>query len=148
MFRGSSYHTIDAKGRIIIPSRFRDVIRANGADSVMLSRIDNCVVGYTLEKWRELETEMMAKAKPSAGMRRFRRIFIGAAYECSCDKQDRILIPPSLRDYAQLGKDIVLVGVLERFEIWSRENWDKEILSLDEDMQNEDVRREIDELGI
>jgi MraZ protein len=81
-------------------------------------------------------------------MRRFRRVFIGSASKCTCDKQDRILIPSPLRNYAGLDKDIVLVGALECFEIWSRENWDKEALSLDEDMQNEEVRREIDELGI
>jgi MraZ protein len=148
MFRGSSFHTIDTKGRIIIPTRFRDVIKADGADSVMVSRIDNCVVAYTMEKWRKLENEVLSLPKPSARMRRFRRVFIGGAFECSCDKQDRILIPSTLRAYASLDKDIVLVGALERFEIWSRENWDKEVLSLDEDMQNEEVRSEVDELGI
>ncbi len=148
MFRGSSFHTIDAKGRIIIPTRFREVIRADGADSVMVSRIDNCVVAYTLEKWRKLEAEILSLPKPSANMRRFRRVFIGGAFKCTCDKQDRILIPSTLREYAILDKDIVLVGVLERFEIWSRENWDKEVLSLDEDMQDEEIRSEIDGLGI
>ena len=148
MFRGSSFHTIDAKGRIIIPARFRDVIRADGSDSVMVSRIDSCVVAYTMDKWRELENEILTLPKSSAYMRRFRRVFIGGAFECTCDKQDRILIPSTLREYAGLDKDIVLVGTLERFEIWSRENWDKEVLSLDKDMQNEEVRREIDELGI
>lgn len=148
MFRGSSFHTIDAKGRIIIPARFRDVIRTDGSDSVMVSRIDSCVVAYTMDKWRKLENEILTLPKSSAYMRRFRRVFIGGAFECSCDKQDRILIPSTLREYAGLDKDIVLVGALERFEIWSRENWDKEVLSLDKDMQNEEVRREIDELGI
>ena len=148
MFRGSSFHTIDAKGRIIIPARFREVIRADGSDSVMVSRIDSCVVAYTMDKWRELENEILTLPKSSAYMRRFRRVFIGGAFECTCDKQDRILIPSTLREYAGLDKDIVLVGTLERFEIWSRENWDKEVLSLDKDMQNEEVRREIDELGI
>ena len=148
MFRGSSFHTIDAKGRIIIPARFRDVIRADGSDSVMVSRIDSCVVAYTMDKWRELENEILTLPKSSAYMRRFRRVFIGGAFECTCDKQDRILIPSTLREYAGLDKDIVLVGTLERFEIWSRENWDKEVLSLDKDLQNEEVRREIDELGI
>jgi MraZ protein len=100
MFRGSSFHTIDTKGRIIIPARFRDVIKANGADSVMLSRIDNCVVAYTMEKWRRLEDEILSLPKPSARMRRFRRVFIGGAFECTCDKQDRILIPSTLRAYA------------------------------------------------
>lgn len=148
MFRGSSFHTIDAKGRIIIPARFREVIRADGSDSVMVSRIDSCVVAYTMDKWRKLENEILTLPKSSAYMRRFRRVFIGGAFECTCDKQDRILIPSTLREYAGLDKDIVLVGTLERFEIWSRENWDKEVLSLDKDMQNEEVRREIDELGI
>ena len=148
MFRGSSYHTIDTKGRIIIPARFRDVIRADGSDRVMVSRIDNCVVAYTMEKWRELENEVLSLPKSSASMRRFRRVFIGGAFECACDKQDRILIPSTLRNYASLDKDIALVGALVRFEIWSRNNWEQEVLNLDEDMQNDEVRREIDELGI
>jgi MraZ protein len=148
MFRGSSYHTIDAKGRIIIPARFRDVIKADGAEGLMISRMDNCLVGFTFNEWRKIETKILAMAEKNDNMRRFRRVFIGGAFECSCDKQDRILIPSTLRAYASLDKDIVLVGALERFEIWSRENWDKEVLNLDEDMQNEEVRREIDELGI
>jgi len=148
MFRECSYHTIDAKGRIIIPTRFRDVIKADGTDSVMLSRRDGCVVAYTMEKWRNLETEISSLPKSSTFMRKFRRVFIGSAAKCACDKQGRILIPSTLREYASLDKDIVLVGALERFEIWSRGNWDKEVLSLDEDMQNEEVRSEIDELGI
>src|SRR5210317_1619754 len=148
MFRECSFHTIDTKGRIIIPTRFRDVIKADGADSVMVSRRDNCGVAYTMEKWRKLETKMSSLPKASAFMRRFRRIFIGSAAKCTCDKQDRILIPSPLRKYAGLDKDIVLVGALDCFEIWSRENWDQEALSLDEEMQNEEVRREIDELGI
>ena len=148
MFRGSSFHKIDAKGRIIIPTRFREVIKANGDDGVTISRMDSCLVAFPFNKWHEIETKILSMAKKSAKMRRFRRVFIGGAFECNCDKQDRILIPPSLRQYAALDKDIALVGALVRFEIWSRENWDKEVLSLDEDMQNEEVRREIDELGI
>ena len=148
MFRESSFHTIDPKGRVIIPTRFRDVIKADGADSIMVSRRDGCVVAYTMEKWRKLETKISSLSKSSAFMRRFRRIFIGSAAKCTCDKQDRILIPPPLRKYAGLDKDIVLVGALDCFEIWSRANWDNEALSLDEDMQNEEVRKEIDELGI
>jgi MraZ protein len=101
-----------------------------------------------MEKWRKLENGVLSLSKPSAGMRRFRRVFIGGAFECGCDKQDRILIPSTLRAYASLDKDIALVGALERFEIWSRKNWDKEVLSLDEDMQDEEVRGKVDELGI
>ncbi len=148
MFRGSSFHTIDAKGRIIIPARFRDVIKADGADGVMISRMDSCLVGFPFNEWRKIEARILAMAEKSETMRRFRRVFIGGAFECSCDKQDRILIPPSLRQYAGLEKEIVLVGVLDHFEVWSRENWDDENLNLEEDMKKEEVRNEIARLGI
>jgi MraZ protein len=81
-------------------------------------------------------------------MRRFRRIFIGGAHECGCDKQDRILIPPVLRQYAGLAKEIVLVGVLDHFEIWSRENFENESLMLEAELKNPEARNEIAKLGI
>jgi MraZ protein len=73
-------------------------------------------------------------------MRRFRRVFIGGAYECTCDKQERILIPPMLREYAGFEKDIVLVGVLDHFEIWSRDTWEAENQALETDLKKEEVR--------
>jgi MraZ protein len=148
MFRGSSFHTIDAKGRIIIPTRFRDVIRADGADGLMISRMDSCLVGFPFNEWRKIEAKILAMAEKNDNMRRFRRVFIGGAFDCSCDSQGRILIPPSLRHYAQLEKKIVLVGVLDHFEIWSRDNYDKETQILEKDMKKEEVRNEIARLGI
>lgn len=148
MFRGSSFHTIDNKGRIIIPARFRDIIKTDGINAVMVSRMDNCLVGYPLNEWRKIEKRILCLAEKSHSMRRFRRVFIGGAHECSCDKQERILIPPPLRSYAQLEKNIVLVGVLDHFEVWSRDNWEQENLELEKDMQNEDVRNEIAALGL
>ena len=148
MFRGSSFHTIDAKGRLIIPARFRDVIRADGGERVMLSRMDGCVVVYVLEEWRRIETRILQLAQKNDSMRRFRRVFIGGAFDCACDKQERILIPPLLREYAGLQKDVVLVGVLDHFEIWSREKWEQENLSLEKDLKQEEVRNEIASLGL
>ena len=148
MFRGSSFHTIDAKGRIIIPARFRELIRADGKDVAMISRMDNCLVAYPYNEWQELETKILSMAETSDTMRRFRRVFIGGAFECTCDKQDRVLIPQSLRKYAALDKEIVLVGVLDHFEIWSKGNWEHENLNLEEDMKKEEVRNEIAGLGI
>ena len=148
MFRGSSFHNLDAKGRIIIPSRFRDVIRADGADRVMVSGMDSCLVAYTTNEWLKIEAKILALAEKNENMRRFRRVFIGGAFECNCDKQDRILIHPSLRQYAGFSKEIVLVGVLDHFEIWSRDNWDQENLTLEKDMKKEEVRNEIARLGI
>ena len=148
MFRGSSFHTIDAKGRLIIPARFRDVIRADGGERVMLSRMDGCVVVYVLEEWRRIETRILQLAQKNDNMRRFRRVFIGGAFDCNCDKQERILIPPLLREYAGLQKDVVLVGVLDHFEIWSREKWEHENQNLEKDLKQEEVRNEIASLGL
>jgi len=148
MFRGSSFHTIDAKGRIIIPARFREIIRADGEDGAMISRMDNCLVVYPHKEWQKLETKIVSMAETSETMRRFRRVFIGGAFECTCDKQDRVLIPLSLRQYAGLDKEIVLVGVLDHFEIWSKGNWEHENMNLEEDMKKEEVRNEIAGLGL
>ncbi|MFO7709667.1 MAG: division/cell wall cluster transcriptional repressor MraZ [Desulfobacterales bacterium] len=148
MFRGSSYHTIDDKGRIVIPSRFRVLARSEEADGLMVSRMDSCLLAYPFAEWRKLEERILQLAEKSDTMRRFRRIFIGGAHECACDKQDRILIPPVLRQYADLSKDIVLVGVLDHFEIWSRENFENESLTLENELRNPEARNEIAKLGI
>ena len=148
MFRGSSFHTIDAKGRMIIPARFRDVIKAGGGDGVMLSRMDLSLFAYTFEEWKKIEDKILSLAEKSDAMRRFRRVFVGGAFECNCDKQGRILVPPTLRHYAGVKKEIVLVGVLDHFEIWSRENWEAENLRMEEDMMGEGVRNEIAKLGL
>ena len=148
MFRGSSVHTIDSKGRIIIPARFRDLIKVGNSNSLMVSRLDKCLVAYPIEEWHKVESKIMSLAEKSDAMRRFRRVFIGGASECLCDKQDRILIPPLLRQYADFEKEIALVGVLTHFEIWSLEKWEKENMAMEKDMKNEEVRKEIAGLGL
>ena len=148
MFRGSSFHTIDVKGRIIIPKRFRDFISDRDGHRLMVSRMDKSLVVYALREWEKIESKILSLAEKNDNMRRFRRVFIGGAFECIWDKQDRILVPPTLRGYAGLDKEIVLVGVLDHFEIWSRENWDKENATMEIDMKKEEVRNEIAKLGI
>jgi MraZ protein len=139
---------MDSKGRIIIPARFRDVIKADGSYGVMLSRMDGALIAYTYDEWRKIENRILTLAEKSESMRRFRRVFIGGSFECPCDKQDRILIPQNLREYAEFEKDIVLVGVLDHFEIWSRDSWNRENMDLEKDMKKEDVRNEIAKLGL
>ncbi|MEE8399577.1 MAG: division/cell wall cluster transcriptional repressor MraZ [Desulfobacterales bacterium] len=148
MFRGNSFHTIDPKGRIIIPSRFRDVIRAGGGQGVMISRRGRGLFVYTYDEWAKIEGRVLALAEKSDEMDRFIRTFIGGAFDCPCDKQDRVLVPAVLRTYAELDKEIAVVGVLRRFEIWSRENWEMEIQQQEEDIRKEDVRSEIARLGL
>jgi len=149
MFRGSSYHKIDSKGRIIIPTRFQSVLKVNLSYGLMLSCLDGCLAAYPFDEWKKIEEKILALAEKSHAMRRFRRVFVGGACECLPDAQNRILIPQTLRDYAGLESDIVMVGVLAHFEIWSNESWKKECRLLDEeDMQKEEVKNEIAKLGL
>ena len=111
MFRGSSFHTVDVKGRFIIPTRFRDVIRAGGSDSIMISRMDGCLLAYCPDEWAKIESRILDMAEKSESMRRFRRVFIGGASNCVCGKQGRRLIPPPLREYGGFeGEKGFLVG--------------------------------------
>jgi MraZ protein len=148
MFRGSSFHTIDKKGRIIIPTRFRDAITHTGKDLIMITRMDNCLFAYGLDEWTEIENKILHLPQKSDAMRRFQRIFIGSSQECKCDAQGRVLIPPALKTYAGLEKEIVLVGVINRFEIWSKTKWDQENEQMDTDLGEEQVRQEIAQLGL
>lgn len=149
MFRGNSFHTIDPKGRFIIPARFRDVLQSSSFNSLMISKMDNALVAYPFEEWQKIEQRVLNTAVKSDTIRRFRRFFIGGAFECPHDKQGRILIPPALREYAGLRKEIVLVGVLNHFEIWAKENWHSEEGQFENDMNtNKEMRDEIAELGL
>ncbi|MDL1983779.1 MAG: division/cell wall cluster transcriptional repressor MraZ [Deltaproteobacteria bacterium] len=148
MFRGSSFNTIDSKGRIIIPARFRDVIKAGGGDGVIVTRLDKALFAYTFDQWSKIESKVLAISETSEYMRRFRRVFIGGASDCNCDKQGRILIPPVLRQYAEFEKEIVLVGQIAHFEIWSMENYEQEVVQMEEDMKKEAVSNEIAKLGL
>ncbi len=148
MFRTSSHHTIDPKGRLIIPARFRELLKAGGGDGVMVTGMDKCLYAYTHEGWGKIENKILSLAEKSTEMRRFMRFFIGRACECNCDKQGRILIPPDLRRYAKLEKEIVLAGVVDHFEIWSRDKWEEEETLMEEDIVKEDVRIEIAKLGL
>ena len=148
MFRGSSSHILDPKGRITIPTRFRKTIKDGGVDAVMITGMDKCLCSYPLNEWSKIEEKILALGVKTTEMRRFRRTFIGGALECACDKQGRVLIPPTLREYAALEKEIVLVGVLDHFEIWSKDNWVNENELMEEDMLKEEVRNEISRLGL
>ena len=147
-FRGSSNHTIDSKGRIIVPSRFRKAARGENGEGVVITRMDECVVVYPFEQWCRIEDKITSLAATSDRMRRFRRVFIGSAHDCVPDKQDRILIPPTLRDYAGLEKEIVMVGVGNHFEIHSQQRWEAQTQRHEEDLGEKEFRDEIAGLGI
>ena len=148
MFRGSSNHTIDPKGRIIVPSRFRKEARGESDEGVVITRMDGCLLVFPFTAWLRLEEKIASLAKTGDQMRSFRRVFIGSAHECVPDKQERIVVPPTLREYAGLEKDIVMAGVGSHFEIWSRLNWDIENERFEKGLQKEEARNEIADLGI
>ena len=148
MFRGSSNHTIDPKGRIIVPSRFRKEARGESDEGVVITRMDGCLLVYPFRKWLQLEDQIASLAETNDHMRRFRRVFIGSAHDCVPDKQERIVVPPTLREHAGLEKDIVMVGVGDHFEIHSRLHWDTENELFEKGLDQLEVRNEIARLGI
>ncbi len=120
MFMGEYNHTIDAKGRIIIPSKFREAL---GDEFVVTQGLDGCLFVYPNEEWMNFVTQL--KNLPgSKEARQLQRYFMAGAAGCEVDKQGRILIPNKLREQAGLEKDIVFVGVLSKIEIWSKEKWE------------------------
>ncbi len=146
MFRSSSFHTIDAKGRIIIPSRFRNILKSDKIYGVMISNKDDCLYAYSFSEWEKVENKILSTQ--TNAMADFRRFFLGNSCECMCDRQGRILIPKSLRKYANLEKEIVLVGNLDRFEIWDQDQWDKINTEMELKLKKEEVKEEIASLGL
>ena len=118
---GEYNHTMDTKGRLIVPAKFRE---AGGDRFVVTKGLEKCLFLFTEEKWDSVVESISHMPLTHKNARAFSRFFIGSAGECDVDKQGRILIPSSLRAYAQLGRDVVLVGVGSRVEIWNREAWE------------------------
>lgn len=120
MFMGEYNHTIDAKGRIIIPSKFREAL---GENFVVTLGLDGCLFVYPNDEWLTFVNQL--KNLPgNKEARQLQRYFMAGAADCEVDKQGRILIPSKLREHASLDKDVVFVGVLSKIEIWSKERWD------------------------
>ncbi len=146
MFRGTSYHTIDDKGRIILPSRFRDAIPGE-EKNIVVTEWQGSLYAYNHDEWAKIEKNTLS-AKKTPTIQNFIRFFIGGANFITLDKQDRFLIPNDLRKAAGLEKEIVLIGSLTRFEIWSKENLFKEKQKMADLLGHEDNQQEIDEIGI
>ncbi len=127
LFKGRYSHTLDSKGRLSIPSKFREVLSEHQEDVLILTNFDSCLLGFTREEWRLLEEKIRGQSMFSTmlrkDMRAFVRYFFSGASECPLDRQGRILIPPTLREFAGLEKEVVLTGVANRIEIWSKERW-------------------------
>ncbi len=135
MFRGRFEHTIDNKGRISLPAKFRDVLGGTGEHRLVITNFEGCLVAYPFSEWQQLEKKWSSFSLLKKEINTFLRFFISGATECGIDKLGRINIPPILRDYASLEKDIVFAGMLQRFEVWQKEKWE------------EVMKKTVDELG-
>ena len=141
MFMGEYNHTIDAKGRLIVPSKFRDVL---GDEFVVTKGLDGCLFVYDNDEWQKFEEKLTALPLTSKNAREFVRFFHAGAANVEVDKQGRILLPGNLRTFGNLEKDVVLVGVGSRIEIWSKDRWDQE----GDGNNMEDIAEQMESLGL
>lgn len=125
MFRGRSKHTLDEKGRLAIPARFREVLSSKGDGCLVLTNHFSCLWAFARDDWRVIEEKAANLSLFDSAVSIYRRYFISGAQECPI-KQGRITIPPDLREIAELKKEVVLVGELKLFEIWDKEKWEEE----------------------
>ena len=127
MFRGTFEHTIDDKGRVSVPARFREILLASNDDRIVITNFFlgslRCLDVYALAAWEKLEERLQAKPQFDQRVMRFQNYYFAAAHDCIIDKQGRILLPPSLREYAGLNRDVVFTSALEKFRIWDRAQW-------------------------
>ena len=123
MFIGEYQHTLDVKGRMFVPSRFRDDL---GDTFIVTLGLDNCLFVFPQEEFDRLKAKLDAVSITNKDARRFARFFFARASECEMDKQGRIMIPAILREYAGLTKDVTVVGVSNRVELWNSASWEDE----------------------
>jgi MraZ protein len=146
MFRGRFEHIIDAKGRISVPAKFREVLAEKYDERLMITNFDRCLVAYPFEEWRAVEDKVSSLSMVKKEVKSFQRFFISGAVESPIDKLGRILIPPTLRAYAQFDRNVVFVGLARKFEIWSQERWLEELKRTEENFEG--MGEVLAELGV
>ena len=143
MFMGEFQHNIDAKGRVIFPVRFRERL---GSGFVATKGLDGCLFVYSNAEWQIIEAKLRQLPTASKDARAFVRFFFAGATELECDKLGRVLLPANLREYANLQKEIVIIGVGGRIEIWDSQLWEKYNDESDEAVTN--IAEQLVNLGI
>lgn len=124
MFYGEYEHTIDRKGRLIIPAKFREIFKENLVERLFVTRgLDKCLFLFSEEEWKLQEQKFKSVSFTKSEARKFNRLYFSGASEVIPDKQGRILIPRNLKEFAGIKKEVVIVGVSNRIEIWSKELW-------------------------
>ncbi len=141
MLIGEYYHNLDTKGRVSIPSKFRDDL---GGTFVLSKGLDNCLYAYSVKEWEGFQNELLALRGQDA--QKVRRFFFSGASECEIDTQGRVVLPPMFREYAGLKKELVIIGVSNRAEIWDKEKWENYIS--DSSFDSEEISGAMERLGL
>ena len=143
MLTGEFNHSIDTKGRLIIPSKFRDIL---GDDFVITKGLDGCLFLYPANEWKIFEEKLRTLPLTNKNARTFTRFFLGSAVDGGLDKQGRVLISSALRAFAGLDKEVVLVGVLDRVDICDKSKWEENNTVIEDNM--DDIAGRMEELGL
>lgn len=143
MLLGEYNHNIDDKGRVSVPSKFREEL---GTSFIVTKGLDNCLFAYSKDEWVKFEEKLKSLPLTNSNARNFIRFFFSGATECEMDKLGRINIPQSLREYATLDKEVSIIGVSTRVEIWNREKWNN--YTSEENMDLDEITAQMAELGI
>lgn len=127
MFRGVNRLNLDAKGRLAVPTRYRERLQERCASELVVTiDRDHCLLIYPLPEWQEIERKLMKLPSFNKAARNLQRLLVGHATEVEMDGQGRVLLPPALRDFARLEKHVVLIGQGNKFELWDEESWNSQ----------------------
>ncbi len=143
MFFGEYSHNIDDKGRLIIPSKFRESL---SGQFVLTKGLDCCLFVFSLDEWEKFEEKLKALPVSDKNARAFTRFFFAGASDCELDRQGRVSVPASLRKYAKISKEVTIIGVSNRLEIWDNQVWQE--YNQSEDLDYEDIAENMAMLGI
>lgn len=124
MFYGEFYHQLDRKGRLVLPSKIRETAKSNFVEKFFITRgLDKCIFMFSEEEWKSQEQKFKSISFTKSEARKFNRLYFSGAAEVNYDRQGRVLIPQYLKDFAQIKRDVVIIGVSNRIEIWSKDTW-------------------------
>lgn len=146
MFRGRFEYTIDDKGRVKIPPKFKEILGSRQIGILVMTLFDECIYVYPQDVWEELEKKAVNLPLTNKSARRFKRMFFSSAQDVNIDRQGRVLIPSVLREDTAIEKEAVILGNLDHIEIWSKSKWEEEFAALRS--SEDELANEIEDLGI